>query len=271
MNQYLDLLTTILRNGAIKTDRTGTGTLSVFGAQMRFDLAIGFPLVTTRKIAWKPVVHELLWFLSGSTNVKPLQDAGVHIWDKWADENGDLGPIYGKQWRNWRGTDQIANLVSRLRSVPDSRRHVVSAWNVSDLPAESVSPQANAVAGMMALAPCHTLFQFYVSDNRLSCQLYQRSADVPVGVPYNIAEYALLTHMVAQQVGLSVGELIWTGGDCHIYLNQVDSVREQLVRRPLGLPRLHLSWADSIFAYRPENIELIDYLPHPAIKYPVAV
>ena len=268
MTSYLNLLRQILDTGAQRPDRTGTGTLSVFGAQMRFDLNEGFPLVTTRKIAFQTCVHELLWFLSGSTNVRPLQAAGVHIWDKWADADGDLGPIYGKQWRD---PDQIAEVIERIRSMPHSRRHIVSAWNVRDLPNEARSPQANVAQGRMALAPCHTMFQFYVANDRLSCQLYQRSADMPVGVPYNVAQYALLTMMIAQQCEMGLGEFIWTGGDCHIYMDQVGLVREQLARYPYPLPGVKIHCARSIDDYKASDFILMGYQHHDAIRYPVAV
>jgi thymidylate synthase len=262
MRAYLDLMRHVLEHGVRKSDRTGT--LSVFGWQMRFPLAEGFPLVTTKKVHLKSIVHELLWFLSGSTNVAYLREHGVSIWDEWADERGELGPVYGHQWRSWptpdgAQIDQIADLMKRLASDPDSRRLIVSAWNVAELPS-------------MALAPCHALFQFYVADGRLSCQLYQRSADIFLGVPFNIASYALLTEMVAQQCGLLPGDFVWTGGDCHLYLNHLDQAREQLSREPYPLPRLKFARRpDSIFDYRFEDIEIVDYRSHPAIKAPVAV
>jgi thymidylate synthase len=264
MRAYLDLMRHVLEHGVRKSDRTGTGTLSVFGWQMRFPLAEGFPLVTTKKVHLKSIVHELLWFLSGSTNVAYLREHGVSIWDEWADERGELGPVYGHQWRSWptpdgAQIDQIADLMKRLASDPDSRRLIVSAWNVAELPS-------------MALAPCHALFQFYVADGRLSCQLYQRSADIFLGVPFNIASYALLTEMVAQQCGLLPGDFVWTGGDCHLYLNHLDQAREQLSREPYPLPRLKFARRpDSIFDYRFEDIEIVDYRSHPHIKAPVAV
>ena len=249
--------------GTAKSDRTGTGTRSIFGHQMRFDLADGFPLVTTKKVHLKSIVNELLWFLRGDSNVAWLHEHGVSIWDEWADENGELGPVYGVQWRSWptpsgEHIDQITQTVETLRSNPDSRRIIVSAWNVADIP-------------QMALAPCHAFFQFYVADGKLSCQLYQRSADMFLGVPFNIASYALLTHMMAQQAGLDVGEFVWTGGDCHIYDNHVDQVTEQLGREPLPLPTLKLNKRDSIFDYTFEDVEIVDYQHHPAIKAPVAV
>jgi len=254
----------VLEHGHRKSDRTGTGTLSVFGYQMRFDLTSGFPLVTTKKVHTKSIVHELLWFLRGETNVRSLQQAGVTIWDEWADANGELGPIYGYQWRSWPAPDgghidQLANLVAEIRRNPDSRRLIVSAWNVGDIP-------------RMKLPPCHAFFQFYVADGRLSCQLYQRSADIFLGVPFNIASYALLTHLVAQQTDLGVGDFVWTGGDCHLYLNHLEQVRTQLARPPLPLPQLVLRRKPpTLFDYRYEDIEIVGYESHPAIKAPVAV
>ncbi len=249
--------------GTPKADRTGTGTKSVFGHQMRWNLADGFPLITTKKVHLKSIVYELLWFLRGDSNVKWLQDNGVTIWDEWADAGGELGPVYGVQWRSWptpsgEHIDQITQTIETLTSNPDSRRIIVSAWNVSDIP-------------QMALAPCHAFFQFYVADGKLSCQLYQRSADLFLGVPFNVASYALLTHMVAQQTGLEPGDFIWTGGDCHIYDNHVDQVTEQLSREPLPYPTLKLTKRDSIFDYTFEDVEIVDYRHHPAIKAPVAV
>ena len=264
MRPYLDLMRHVYEHGTTKTDRTGTGTRSVFGYQMRFDLQEGFPLVTTKKLHLKSIIHELIWFLAGSTNIKYLKDNGVSIWDEWADANGDLGPVYGSQWRSWPAPDgshidQIAQLVEQIKTNPDSRRLIVSAWNVSDIP-------------RMKLPPCHAFFQFYVADGKLSCQLYQRSADIFLGVPFNIASYALLTHMMAEQTGLSVGEFIWSGGDCHLYSNHLDQVREQLSRSTLPLPKLHLKRKPaSIFDYRFEDIEIIGYESHAAIKAPVAV
>ncbi|MCZ4523908.1 MULTISPECIES: thymidylate synthase [Rhodococcus] len=260
---YEDLLRLVMETGSAKSDRTGTGTRSIFGHQMRFDLADGFPLVTTKKVHLKSIVNELLWFLRGDSNVAWLHEHGVSIWDEWADENGELGPVYGVQWRSWptpsgEHIDQITQTVETLRTNPDSRRIIVSAWNVADIP-------------QMALAPCHAFFQFYVADGKLSCQLYQRSADMFLGVPFNIASYALLTHMMAQQAGLDVGEFVWTGGDCHIYDNHVDQVTEQLGREPLPLPTLKLNKRDSIFDYTFEDVEIVDYQHHPAIKAPVAV
>jgi thymidylate synthase len=264
MHAYHDLLRRVLAEGVEKSDRTGTGTLSVFGHQMRFDLAAGFPLVTTKKLHLRSIVHELLWFLKGDTNIGYLKENGVGIWDEWADANGDLGPVYGAQWRSWRGpdgqvVDQIAQVVEGIRRNPDSRRLIVSAWNPADLPA-------------MALAPCHCLFQFYVAKGRLSCQLYQRSADIFLGVPFNIASYALLTHMMAQVTGLEPGDFVHSFGDAHLYLNHLDQARLQLTREPRPLPRLRLNPAvTSLFDFRYEDIVIEDYDPHPAIKAPVAV
>jgi thymidylate synthase len=264
MRQYLDLLRDVLEHGVAKSDRTGTGTRSLFGRQLRFDLAAGFPLVTTKRLHVKSIIYELLWFLRGETNVHWLREHGVTIWDEWADATGELGPVYGKQWRAWSAPDgsaidQLAQVVEAIRHDPDSRRLVVSAWNVADLP-------------RMALAPCHTLFQFYVAQGRLSCQLYQRSADVFLGLPFNIASYALLTHLVAQVCDLTPGELVHTLGDVHLYDNHLDQAREQLAREPLPLPRLRLNPAvRSLFDFRYEDITIVDYRSHPAIKAPVAV
>jgi thymidylate synthase len=264
MKQYLDYLRHVRTNGVFKEDRTGTGTLSVFGYQMRFDLAEGFPLVTTKKLHLRSILHELLWFLRGETNIQYLKDNGVTIWDEWADANGDLGPVYGRQWRSWAGADgrvhdQIEKAVETLRANPDSRRIIVSAWNVGEL-------------DEMALLPCHAFFQFYVAQGRLSCQLYQRSVDSFLGLPFNIASYALLTHLMAQQADLEVGDFIWTGGDCHIYMNHLDQVDLQLTREPLPLPRLVIhNRAHDISGYRFEDFEILDYQSHPAIKAPVAV
>jgi thymidylate synthase len=264
MKAYLDLMRHVFEHGARKDDRTGTGTLSVFGYQMRFDLAAGFPLVTTKKIHTRSVVYELLWFLRGDTNVRYLRDHGVTIWDEWANEDGELGPVYGQQWRAWpapdgQHIDQIVQVVEQLRSNPASRRIIVSAWNVGEL-------------DKMALAPCHAFFQFYVSGGHLSCQLYQRSADVFLGVPFNIASYALLIHMLAQQCDLEVGEFVWTGGDCHLYLNHLTQVQEQLSRQPYPPPRLKIKRrASSIFDYEYEDFEIVGYQHHPAIKAPIAV
>jgi thymidylate synthase len=264
MRQYLDFLRHIRLRGFAKADRTGTGTLSVFGYQMRFDLSEGFPLVTTKKLHLQSIIHELLWFISGDTNVRYLREHGVRIWDEWADSDGNLGPVYGKQWRSWptadgRHIDQLARVVEQLRSDPDSRRIVVSAWNVGEL-------------DRMALLPCHALFQFYVAGGRLSCQIYQRSADALLGVPFNIASYALLTHMVAQQCELSVGEFIWTGGDCHLYMNHLDQADLQLTRTPFPLPRLSIRRRPpSLFDYAYEDFEVLGYRHHDAIKAPIAV
>lgn len=263
--QYEDLLADVLANGTRKADRTGTGTLSVFGRQLRFNLAEeGFPRITTKFVAMKAVKGELLWFLKGSTNIGWLHEQGITIWDEWADSEGNLGPVYGYQWRNWpapdgRHIDQIASIVDQLKNNPDSRRMIVSAWNVADLDS-------------MALQPCHVLFQFYVADGKLSCQLYQRSADLFLGVPFNIASYSLLTHMLAQQTDLSVGEFIWTGGDCHIYLDHIDQVKEQLAREPYEFPKLRLRKAASIFDYEMDDIDASEgYRHHPKITAPVSV
>lgn len=264
MRQYLDLMADILENGAIKTDRTGTGTKSVFGRQLRFDLSKGFPLITTKKLHLRSIIYELLWFLRGDTNIKFLKDNGVTIWDEWADENGDLGPVYGSQWRSWptpdgNKIDQIENVIHQIKSKPDSRRHIVSAWN----PAEVDS---------MALPPCHALFQFYVADGKLSCQLYQRSADYFLGVPFNIASYALLTEMVAQQCKLLPGEFVWTGGDVHLYSNHFEQARLQLTRDPFPLPRLEIKRQPAtIFEYQFDDFEIAGYQSHPSIKAPIAV
>ncbi len=277
MQQYLDLLRDIQANGAQKGDRTGTGTISVFGRQMRFDLSQGFPLLTTKRIHLKSVVHELLWFLRGDTNVQYLRDNGVSIWDEWADENGDLGPVYGYQWRNWptadgRHIDQIANVVTQIRNNPNSRRILVTAMNIADYPDEQVSPQQNVKDGKMALAPCHAFFQFYVADGKLSCQLYCRSQDVFLGTPFNWASYALLTHMIAQQCDLEVGDFVWVGGDCHIYSNHLEQVAQQLQRTPYPLPKLLIKRKPaSIFDYSFEDFEFADYQHHPAIKAPIAI
>jgi thymidylate synthase len=264
MRQYLDLLRHIRVRGARKDDRTGTGTLSVFGYQMRFDLNDGFPLVTTKKLHLRSIIYELLWFLKGETNIKFLKEHDVSIWDEWADAQGDLGPVYGKQWRSWptadgRHIDQLSQVVQALKTNPNSRRILVSAWNVGELE-------------KMALLPCHALFQFYVADGRLSCQLYQRSADALLGVPFNIASYALLTHMLAQQCDLQVGEFVWTGGDCHLYLNHLEQADLQLTRAPYALPRLKLRrMPPSLFDYEYEDFEISNYQFHAAIKAPIAV
>ena len=264
MKQYLDLMRHVLEYGDKKTDRTGTGTLAVFGWQMRFALRDGFPLLTTKKLHTRSIIHELLWFLQGDTNIRYLKDNGVSIWDEWADEAGELGPVYGKQWRRWetpdgRSIDQISLLVDSLKNDPDSRRHLVSAWNPGDI-------------GRMALPPCHLLFQFYAADGKLSCQLYQRSADIFLGVPFNIASYALLTLMVAQVCGYRPGDFVWTGGDCHLYLNHLEQAREQLSRAPRALPMMTLNpEVRNIFRFRFEDFALSAYDPHPHIKAPVAV
>ncbi|MCU0339495.1 MAG: thymidylate synthase [Spirosomaceae bacterium] len=264
MQQYHDLLRHILDNGTRKTDRTGTGTISVFGYQMRFDLQEGFPLVTTKKVHTKSIIHELLWFLKGETNIQYLKEHGVSIWDEWADADGNLGPVYGKQWRSWEAPngqtiDQLKEVLHQLKNNPDSRRIIVSAWNPADLP-------------KMALSPCHALFQFYVADGKLSCQLYQRSADVFLGVPFNIASYALLTMMLAQECGYEYGDFVWTGGDTHIYLNHLEQVELQLSRESRPLPTMHLNPAvTSIFDFKYEDFTLQNYDPWPAIKAPVAV
>lgn len=264
MNSYLNMMRHVLENGVKKTDRTGTGTLSVFGHQMRFNLAEGFPMVTTKKLHLKSIIYELLWFLQGNTNNNWLTERGVSIWNEWAQANGELGPIYGYQWRSWptpsgEHIDQISQIIDQIKKTPDSRRIIVSAWNVADIPS-------------MALAPCHAFFQFYVAEGKLSCQLYQRSADIFLGVPFNIASYALLTHMVAQQTGLEVGDFVWTGGDCHLYLNHLEQVNLQLSRTPYPLPKLHIKrHPESIFDYEFEDFEIIDYVCHPAIKAPVAI
>jgi thymidylate synthase len=264
MKAYLELLRLVRDTGARKDDRTGTGTLALFGRQMRFDLTQGFPLVTTKKVHVRSVIFELLWFLRGETNVAWLREHGVTIWDEWAKDNGELGPVYGKQWRSWlaadgRNIDQIREVVDQLRRSPDSRRIIVSAWNVGEL-------------DKMALMPCHAFFQFYVAQRRLSCQLYQRSADMFLGVPFNIASYALLTHMLAQQCDLEPGELVWTGGDCHLYLNHLKQADEQLAREPYPLPRLAIKRRPpTVFDYVYEDFEIVNYQHHPAIKAPVAV
>ena len=264
MRQYLDLLRAIKERGVRKGDRTGTGTLSLFGYQMRFDLEAGFPVLTTKKLHLRSIIHELLWFLQGDTNIQYLRDNEVTIWDEWADENGDLGPVYGAQWRTWRAADgrqidQIQRALDMIRNEPSSRRIIVSAWNVGELE-------------QMALAPCHALFQFHVAQGRLSCQLYQRSADVFLGVPFNIASYALLLHMMAQQTGLQPGELVWTGGDCHLYTNHMVQTELQLAREPLPLPRLVIKRKpETLFDYRFDDFELVDYYAHGSIKAPIAV
>ncbi|AEP08750.1 thymidylate synthase [Micavibrio aeruginosavorus] len=264
MQQYHDLMTRVLETGAKKEDRTGTGTLSVFGHQMRFDLAEGFPVVTTKKLHLKSIIHELLWFLQGDTNIKYLKDNGVSIWDEWADENGELGPVYGHQWRSWptpdgHHIDQISNLIHQIKTNPDSRRLIVSAWNVAEI-------------GKMALPPCHCLFQFYVADGKLSCQLYQRSADIFLGVPFNIASYALLTMMIAQVCGLKPGEFIHTLGDAHLYSNHIEQAKLQLSREAFPLPEMHMNpHVTNIFDFKFEDFELVGYQAHPSIKAPIAV
>ncbi|WP_281297457.1 thymidylate synthase [Flavobacterium limnophilum] len=274
MKQYLDLVKHVLENGNQKGDRTGTGTKSVFGYQMRFDLAEGFPMVTTKKLHLKSIIHELLWFLKGDTNIKYLKDNGVKIWDAWADENGDLGPIYGHQWRNWNSEeiDQIADLIQELKTNPNSRRMLVSAWNPSVLPDTSISFAANVANNKAALPPCHAFFQFYVSDGKLSCQLYQRSADIFLGVPFNIASYALFTMMIAQVCDLKVGEFIHTFGDAHIYNNHFDQLELQLSRKPKALPKMILNPAiKNIFEFTYDDFTLENYEPHDLIKGSVAV
>ncbi len=262
MKQYLELMQDILDNGIKKEDRTGTGTLSVFGRQLRFDLSEGFPLLTTKKLHIRSIIYELLWFLRGDTNIKYLNDNGVHIWDEWSGKNGELGPIYGKQWRSWQvqdgqSIDQISKVISQIKSNPNSRRLIVSAWNVGEL-------------DKMALEPCHTLFQFYVADGKLSCQLYQRSADVLLGLPFNIASYALLILMIAQECDLAVGDFVWTGGDVHLYMNHLEQAKLQLTRTPYPLPKIRIK-PKPIFAYQFEDFEIVDYQAHPHIKAPIAV
>lgn len=277
MKAYLDLLQHIIENGVQKGDRTGTGTLSVFAYQMRFDLQQGFPLLTTKKLHLPSIIHELLWFLSGETNIDYLKQHNVRIWNEWATESGEIGPLYGKQWTAWQTPggetiNQIAQVIDTLKTNPNSRRMIVSAWNPADLPDESVSPQQNVENGKMALAACHAFFQFYVAEGRLSCQLYQRSADTFLGVPFNIASYALLTHMVAQQTGYEVGEFIWTGGDVHLYNNTLEQAKIQLQREPYPLPRLHIKRKpNSIFDYQFEDFDILDYQAHPHIKAQVSV
>lgn len=281
MHQYKNLIRTIMREGQHHDDRTGTGTTAIFGHQMRFDLGEGFPLVTLKRTFFKGVAHELLWFLRGETNIRNLQQVGVHIWDEWADEDGDLGPIYGHQWRSWGsdpeipfGHDQLVSLLVNLKEDPHGRRHIVSAWDPNYLPFSKVPPHEQPIRGRMALAPCHVMFQMHVSaDMRLSCQVYQRSADTFLGVPFNIASYALLTHLFAHHLGLQVGDLIWTGGDCHIYDNHRSQVEEMMQREPLPLPQItfHHSQEKLPWQARYEDIELLDYQYHPAISAPVAV
>ncbi len=279
MKQYLDLMRDVVENGVTRGDRTGTGTRAVFGRQLRFDLSKGFPLVTTKTVHLKSVIVELLWFLQGRTDVNWLKERGCNIWNEWATENGDLGPVYGKQWRSWvcpdgSTIDQISQVIAQIKKNPYSRRLIVSAWNPADLPDESMSPQQNVEQGRMALAACHTLFQFYVADGKLSCQLYQRSADLFLGVPFNIASYALLTHMIAQQCDLEVGDFVHTFGDCHLYSNHIsdDIVYEQLTRIPKKLPTLRISRRpESIFGYELQDFEFEGYDPHPRIVAPIAV
>lgn len=264
MKQYLNLLNQIMTEGVKREDRTGVGTISIFGHQMRFDLQKGLPAVTTKKLHFKSIIHELLWFLNGDTNIKYLNDKGVTIWDEWADENGNLGPVYGKQWTSWETKDgrvinQIAEVIEQIKNNPDSRRLIVSAWNVGEL-------------SEMALMPCHVLFQFYVMDGKLSCQLYQRSADTLIGVPYNLVSYAILVHMIAEQCDLDVGDFIWTGGDCHIYLNHLEQVKLQLTREPYDLPKLEFKRTpESIFDYAFEDFKVVGYKSHPHIAAPIAV
>ncbi len=277
MKQYLQLLDKILQEGNLKGDRTGSGTLSIFGHQMRFPLADGFPLVTTKKIHIKSIIHELLWFLQGDTNIGYLREHNVNIWNEWADEQGELGPIYGRQWRAWptpdgKAIDQIQQIIEQLKKTPNSRRMIVSAWNVVDLPDESVRPQQNVANGKMALAPCHAFFQFYVADGKLSCQMYQRSCDTFLGVPFNIASYALLTTMVAQQVDLQVGDFIWTGGDVHLYSNHLEQAKIQLARQPYPLPTLTIKRKpETIFEYQFDDFEITDYQAHDHIKAAISV
>jgi len=277
MQHYLELLDKIRTEGTLKGDRTGSGTLSIFGHQMRFDLAKGFPLVTTKKIHLKSIIYELLWFLKGETNLGFLHEHQVNIWNEWANESGELGPVYGHQWRSWptpdgRHIDQIQQIVEQLKKNPNSRRIIVSAWNVADLPDESMSPQQNVALGKMALAPCHAFFQFYVAEGKLSCQLYQRSCDTFLGLPFNIASYALLTHMVAQQSNLELGDFVWTGGDVHLYLNHQEQAKLQLTRKPYLLPTLTINRRpESIFDYRYEDFEIENYQAHEHIKAPISV
>jgi len=277
MRAYLDLMQHVLDNGIQKGDRTGTGTRSVFGYQMRFDLARGFPLATTKKVHLKSIIHELLWFLKGDTNTGYLTENGVSIWNGWAREDGELGPVYGYQWRSWptsdgKHIDQISDLIEQIRSKPNSRRLIVSAWNVSDLPDESITPQANVDNGKMALAPCNAFFQFYVADGRLSCQLYQRSADIFLGVPFNIASYALLTMMIAQVCNLKPGDFVHTFGDAHLYSNHMEQVATQLAREPFELPTMSINPdIKNIFDFKYEDFELADYEYHPGIRAPIAI
>ena len=276
MKQYLQLLDLVLKEGTIKGDRTGSGTLSIFGHQMRFNLADGFPLVTTKKIHIKSIIHELLWFLRGETNISCLQENKVNIWNEWADDSGELGQVYGHQWRFWATPDgyidQIEQVIQQLKQTPNSRRMIVSAWNVADLPDESISPQQNVENGKMALAPCHAFFQFYVADGKLSCQMYQRSCDTFLGLPFNIASYSFLTHIVAQQCDLQVGDFIWTGGDVHLYSNHLEQARLQLSREPYPLPTLSIKRKpESIFDYQYDDFEIMDYQTHEHIKAVISV
>ena len=277
MQQYLDLMRHVFEKGDRKEDRTGTGTVSVFGYQMRFDLSEGFPLVTTKKCHLRSIIHELLWFINGDTNTKYLKDNGVSIWDEWATEEGDLGPVYGKQWRSWntpdgRVIDQLSDLIQQIKNKPDSRRLIVSAWNPADLPNESISPQANVAEGRMALAPCHAFFQFYVVDGKLSCQLYQRSADIFLGVPFNIASYAMFTMMIAQVCDLEPGDFIHTFGDAHLYLNHLEQTETLLARKPFPLPQMKINPnVKDIFDFKFEDFELVGYESHPHIKAPIAI
>ncbi|ASD67532.1 thymidylate synthase [Pseudoalteromonas piscicida] len=277
MKQYLELMRHVRDNGTKKEDRTGTGTVSVFGYQMRFNLQEGFPLVTTKKCHLRSIIHELLWFLQGDTNIKYLKENGVSIWDGWATDEGDLGPVYGSQWRSWTGPngeviDQISDVVEQIKTNPDSRRLIVSAWNPALLPDTSYSPKENAAMGKQALPPCHTLFQFYVLDGKLSCQLYQRSADIFLGVPFNIASYALLTMMIAQVCDLEVGDFVHTFGDAHLYLNHMEQVEEQLSREPFAKPQMQINpQVKDIFGFKFEDFELVNYECHPHIKAPVAI
>ncbi|GAB5382512.1 MAG: thymidylate synthase [Aliiglaciecola sp.] len=277
MQQYLDLMRHVLENGCKKEDRTGTGTLSIFGYQMRFDLAKGFPLVTTKKCHLRSIIHELLWFIKGETNIAYLKDNGVSIWDEWATDDGELGPVYGKQWRSWEGAngevvDQLSDLLEQIKHNPDSRRLLLSAWNPTVLPDTSVSPKENAQNGRQALPPCHTMFQFYVIDNKLSCQLYQRSGDIFLGVPFNIASYALLTMMIAQVCDLELGDFVHTFGDAHLYTNHLEQTKLQLSRKPFPLPQMKLNpEIKNLFDFTIDDFELVNYQAHPHIKAPVAI
>jgi len=277
MKSYLDLMRHVYEEGVEKSDRTGTGTKSIFGYQMRFDLAKGFPLVTTKKCHLKSIIHELLWFIKGESNIAYLSENGVKIWDAWATDEGELGPVYGVQWRNWPAAngetiDQLTQLIDDLKNNPDSRRHIITAWNPALLPDTSISPKENAAIGKQALPPCHTLFQFYVLDGKLSCQLYQRSADIFLGVPFNIASYALFTMMIAQVCNLELGDFVHTFGDAHLYLNHMEQVKEQLSREPLPLPTMQMNTdIDSIFDFTFDDFELMDYQSHPHIKAAISV